>query len=271
MKIPYYQVDAFTSEAFRGNPAGVCPLAEWLPTETLQTIALENMLPETAFFVRKGNRFHLRWFTPELEMDLCGHATLGSAFVIFNHLGYENDVIHFDSASGPLTVHREGDLIRLDFPSRPGKTIDPPAPIVEGLQVDPTSIVEVIYDRDYLVILNNEAEVRNVEPDFDVLCQLSYGTGGVIVSAPGDASDVASRYFSPESVLKEDPVTGSAHCTSVPYWAKRLDKTTLHARQVSQRGGDLHCTLAGDRVHLSGRGVTVMQGEFLLPASTANA
>ncbi len=262
MKIPIYQIDAFTEKVFGGNPAAVIPLDQWIETDTLQAIALENNLPETVYFVDKKDHFEIRWFTPELEMDLCGHATLAGAYVIFHHLSYDADSILFRSASGALTVSRDGDLITLDFPSRPGTWVDPPQALVKGLGGIP---LQVLKSRDYLVIYASESEISTIEPDYNLLNQLDYGTGGIIISAPGDSVDFVSRFFSPGSVIKEDPVTGSAHCTLIPYWRDKLGKSTLHARQISGRGGELFCVDAGDRVKISGRAKTYLIGAITLP------
>lgn len=262
MKISMYQVDAFTNTVFCGNPAAVCPVDAWLPTETLQAIAAENMLPETVFFLPTDKGYHIRWFTPEIEMDLCGHATLASAHVIFNHLGFSGDTIHFESAAGPLQVHRVGERIELDFPSRPGT----PENLIEPLSTALSSpVVEVLRSRDVLVLLPSVDAVLNVQPDYQLLMQHVKEPGGIIVTAPGRDCDFVSRYFSPECSIKEDPVTGSAHCTLIPYWANKLGKNVLHARQISPRGGELFCELRGNRVAIAGHAVTFLEGVISVP------
>ncbi len=257
MKIPIFQVDAFASRPFTGNPAAVCPLESWLPDETLQSIALENNLSETAFFVRTGDRFALRWFTPEVEVDLCGHATLASAYVLFRELGLESDRVCFDTRSGELVVTQSDDLLSLDFPSRPPSAGDVHPRLIDALGAQPLTILSA---RDYLVVYATEADVRALQPDMQQLAAVD--RFAVIVTAPGDSVDFVSRFFAPSKGVPEDPVTGSAHCTLIPYWSKRLGKTTLKARQVSRRGGELECEDRGDRVRISGRAVKYMQGSI---------
>jgi predicted PhzF superfamily epimerase YddE/YHI9 len=263
MKHPLYWVDAFTDTVFHGNPAGVVPLEKWLPDQTLQHIAFENGLAETAFFVRTGpDRFHLRWFTPAVEMDLCGHATLASAFTLFAQLGQPGDRVTFDSRSGPLTVTRRGALLELDFPARP------PTPLPEG-EIPPALLIGlggrppqwIGKSRDYLCVYPTANDVLALKPDFVALNQID--VTGIIVTAPGhNGSDFVSRFFAPHAGVNEDPVTGSSHCTLVPYWAGRLGKTKLHARQVSARGGELFCELRGDRVGIAGHSVLYLRGEI---------
>jgi len=259
MKIPCYQVDAFTREVFHGNPAAVCLLPGWLPDATLQHIAAENNLSETAFTVPRGDEFELRWFTPALEMDLCGHATLAAAFVLFTGQRFPNDIIRFHSQSGALTVKRAGDILTLDFPSRPPQPCALPETLAGGLGVQPAGILK---SRDYLAVFASAAEVRALRPDFAALKNLN--CLGIIATAPGDDCDFVSRFFAPAAGVDEDPVTGSAHCTLVPYWAERLKKNQLFARQISQRGGELFCELAGDRVHIGGKAVLYLRGEIVL-------
>lgn len=254
MKIPIFQVDAFTSEVFKGNPAAVCPLDAWLPDAVLQSIAAENNLSETAFFVGRGGDYALRWFTPATEVDLCGHATLASAFVIFNSLEPSLSELRFSSKSGLLKVTRDGELLALDFPARPPETRAIPG-LEEALGRRPR---EVLAARDILAVFDSEEEVRALQPDMAKIVALH--TFAVIVSAPGRAADFVSRFFAPAEGIPEDPVTGSAHCTLVPYWAKRLGKTRLDALQVSARGGVLRCELRGERVTIAGRAVQYMQG-----------
>lgn len=271
MKFPFYWVDAFTDQPFHGNPAGVVPLDAWPEAALMQRIAFENGLAETAFFVRTGpDRFHLRWFTPELEMDLCGHATLASAFVVFHHLGQAGERIVFDSRSGPLTVVRRTDgRLELDFPSRPATAVaaaDLPPTLLPGLGRPPQWIGKA---RDYLCVYPTADDVLALKPDMRLLNQID--VIGIIATAPGtEGLDFVSRFFAPNCGVPEDPVTGSSHCTLVPYWAERLGRTALRARQVSARGGDLLCTLAratssgpaGDRVRMAGHAVLYLRGEI---------
>lgn len=260
MEIPIYQVDAFADRAFAGNPAAVCPLDEWLPDATMQALAMENNLAETAYFVKSGERYHLRWFTPEIEMDLCGHATLASAWVIFNKLEPGRGEVRFDTRSGELAVARSGDLLRLDFPSRPPKPVEAWSGLEAAL--GGAKPREILAARDYLVVYETERDVRALEPDFDALMD---SDRLVIVTAPGTGEiDFVSRFFAPLVGIDEDPVTGSAHCTLIPYWSKRLGKKTLRAKQVSKRGGDLWCTDEGERVTMAGHGVLVLEGRVLL-------
>lgn len=267
MKLPLYWIDAFTDRVFAGNPAAVVPLDAWPEPALMQRIAFETGLAETAFFVRTGaHRFHLRWFTPELEMDLCGHATLATAFAIFHHLGQSGDRITFDTLSGPLTVTRRTDgRLELDFPSRPPSPVLPadiPPPLLPGLGGPPPAWIGK--SRDYFCVYPTAAEVRALRPDFALLNRID--VIGIIVTAPGDSDgvDFVSRFFAPNCGVPEDPVTGSSHCTLVPYWAARLAKTKLSARQISARGGDLLCELAGDRVKMAGHAVLYLRGEISL-------
>jgi PhzF family phenazine biosynthesis protein len=257
MKITYYHIDAFTSSPFAGNPAGVCPLETWLPDTTMQKIAAENNLSETAFFVPDGDHFNLRWFTPAIEVDLCGHATLASGYVLTHYLGYKADVIRFESKSGALLVERQGDILTLDFPSRPGEKRATPEALVKGLGNQP---VEVYLARDYLAVFSSQADILAIQPDQAQLALLD--CLGIIVTAPGDGVDFVSRFFAPRAGIPEDPVTGSSHCTLIPYWAKRLGKTKLTARQLSARGGELFCSLVGERVKIGGQAVTYLKGEL---------
>ncbi len=259
MKIPIYQVDAFTDKLFGGNPAAVCPLEEWLSPELMQNIAAENNLSETAFFLRKEKIFELRWFTPLIEVDLCGHATLASAHVLFNHLGYNEELITFSTVSGELRVAKTNGRLTLDFPS----TLPSPAEIeeelIQGLGLRP---IEVYKSRDYLAVFGSEADILSLKPDFDILRKLD--CLGIIVSAKGKSCDFVSRFFAPAVGIDEDPVTGSAHTTLIPFWAERLKKNTLHAFQLSRRKGELFCEYAGDRVKIGGHAVTFFMGEVSL-------
>ena len=259
MQIPIFQIDAFSSKLFSGNPAAVCPLDEWLPENTLQAIAAENNLAETAFFVRQNGHFDLRWFTPACEVDLCGHATLASAYVLFRELNEPGGVVRFQTKSGQLAVRREADLLALDFPSRPpGPTAIHPD-LLPALGGKP---VEVLAARDYLVRYGSEQEVLALAPDMEGLKRTD--KFGIIVTAPGIDCDFVSRFFAPAKGIPEDPVTGSAHTSLIPYWAKELGKTSLHARQVSGRGGELFCKLNGDRVEIAGRGALFLKGHISL-------
>ncbi len=260
MKIPIYQVDAFTLGPFSGNPAAVCPLDTWLDDDTLQGIAAENNLSETAFIVASEAGYDLRWFTPTVEVDLCGHATLASAYVVLNHLQPDLDSVTFETVSGPLVVTRDGDRLSMDFPAR----VPTPAGISEALSDalgEPPS--EVHLSRDVLAVYDDEAIVRRLSPDQAGLLSLDEGFG-VIVSARGKSVDFVSRFFVPKAGIAEDPVTGSAHCTLVPFWAERLGKSKLVAHQVSSRGGELHCEDRGDRVIISGRCTLFLTGSIHL-------
>lgn len=259
MQIPIYQVDAFTNHVFAGNPAAVCPLEEWLDDQTMQAIAAENNLSETAFFVKENDGFHIRWFTPAIEVNLCGHATLASAHVLFNHLGYKGDSIRFDSLSGELVVTNNEDLITLDFPATIPAAEMTSEKIKQALGIIP---MEVWKSRDYLLLYEDEETVCSLKPDFVKMLELD--CLGVIVTAQGDKSDFVSRFFAPAAGINEDPVTGSAHTTLIPFWAKRLNKKSLHAFQVSQRGGELFCQDKVSRVLISGRAVTYLQGKISL-------
>jgi PhzF family phenazine biosynthesis protein len=259
MQVPLYQVDAFSSKLFAGNPAAICPLDEWLPDETMQAIAAENNLAETAFFVANGDRFHLRWFTPGCEVDLCGHATLASAHVLFHELQAPGNAIYFDTKSGELIVRRDGDLLTLDFPSRPpGPTAVHPS-LLSALGGRP---VEILAASDYLVRYSSAEEVAALSPN--MLALMDIDKFAVIVTAPGADCDFVSRFFAPAKGVPEDPVTGRAHCTLIPYWAGQLGKNTLYARQISRRGGELFCSLKGDRVEIAGRAALFLRGQIYL-------
>jgi len=259
LELRQFQVDAFAHRAFEGNPAAVCPLDEWLPDTLLQSIAAENNLSETAFFVPSGSDFHLRWFTPVTEIDLCGHATLASAHVLFEALGYQRAHVRFETRSGLLTVGRDGDAYAMDFPAQPPQACAPPAGLKEGLGASP---LEVLASQDYMAVFHSEAQVRSLTPDYSILRALDLR--GVIATAPGDNVDFVSRFFAPGAGIDEDPVTGSAHCALAPYWSERLGRQRLQARQVSARGGRLECEVNGARVILKGGAVTFMQGQVLI-------
>jgi PhzF family phenazine biosynthesis protein len=264
----YYIVDVFTDRNFGGNAAGVCPLDSWLPDKTLQNIAMENNLSETALFVERDGYYELRWFTPEIEVDLCGHATMASAYVLFNILNVEQDALEFQTQSGLLTVRRgdEG-MLWLDFPSRPGVVAPNYQALIKAFGI---SHFETYKSADILVVVENEDTVRNLRPDFDALTKVKDDAGipddsfGVIVTAPGSDCDFVSRFFAPNAGIPEDPVTGRAHCVLTPYWSKRLGKTSLTARQLSKRGGQLWCEDAGERVKIGGKAVLYMQGEIVI-------
>jgi PhzF family phenazine biosynthesis protein len=259
VQIPVYQVDAFTEAVFKGNPAAVCPLNDWLPEETMQSIAAENNLSETAFFVKNGSGYHLRWFTPAIEVDLCGHATLASAFILFSQLGEKQDRIVFETKSGSLTVVRRGDLLALDFPSRPAAPTEACAGLFEALGLKPAALLAA---RDYLAVYDSEDQLRSLNPDMEGLKRID--KFAVIATAPGKECDFVSRFFAPAKGVPEDPVTGSSHCTLIPYWAERLGRSQLRARQVSRRGGELFCEFRGDRVEIAGRGALFLKGEILI-------
>ena len=256
MQIPIYQVDAFTSRPFGGNPAAVCPLQEWLPDEQMQAIALENNLSETAFFVQDGDgRYKLRWFTPAVEIDLCGHATLATAYIIMTELARGKHEVRFMTRSGELVVSRDGDRLVMDFPARPPSECTPDPNLIAALGGNPERVLAA---RDYLVVYGTEAEVRGLKPNMERLSQVD--RFAVIVTALGREVDFVSRFFAPSKGVPEDPVTGSAHCTLIPYWSQRLGKKELHALQVSARGGELWCSDRGDRVTMAGNAVRFLTG-----------
>jgi PhzF family phenazine biosynthesis protein len=256
MNIPYFEVAAFARRAFSGNPAGVCLLEnDWLPNEIMQSIAAENNLAETAFLIPRGDRFSLRWMTPEVEVDLCGHATLASAHVLMHHRGHAAGSVRFESKSGDLLVKKDGDRLVLDFPARPSASCAAPAKLAQALRAQP---VAVLKERDYIAVFEREADVAAIQPDFSMVASLD--AQGVVVTAPGEDCDFVSRYFVPAAGIPEDPVTGSTHCTLIPYWSRRLGRKTLRARQISRRGGELFCEDKGERVLIGGYAATYMQG-----------
>lgn len=262
MELPIYQIDAFTDRAFTGNPAAVMPLDAWLPDEMLQKIAAENNLAETAFFIPKGDEFHIRWFTPTVEVALCGHATLASAYVITRYLQPHRQKMVFDSLSGPLIVTRDGDRLALDFPRLGHEPADHKFDAVAAcLSHRPTSVFKSDQYIAYFAVFEDEATVRALVPDLLAMTRLDKD---VVVTARGDAVDFVSRFFAPLHGIPEDPVTGSMHCVLTPYWAERLGKTRLQARQVSARGGDLWLELQPERVVISGYGVSVLKGTMSL-------
>ena len=260
MTIPIYQVDAFTQGPFSGNPAAVCPLDTWLDDKTMQNIAAENNLAETAFIVARDGGYDLRWFTPLIEVDLCGHATLAAAYVVLNHLRSDLNSVSFETISGELIVTREGERLSMDFPAR----APTPVPVIEALSdALGKAPSEVHLSRDVLAVYDDEASVRSLSPDQAKLAALDDGLG-VIVTAKGDTVDFVSRFFAPKAGVAEDPVTGSAHCTLVPFWAERLGQSQFVAHQVSARGGELLCELRGDRVIMSGQCVLFLTGSIHL-------
>jgi len=260
MRIPIYQIDAFTDRLFGGNPAAVCPLESWLPDATMQAIAAENNLSETAFFVPAGDGFELRWFTPAKEVDLCGHATLATGHLVLCHLEPGRERVAFATRSGRLEVSRDGELLALDFPAYPPQKVDAPAGLFDALGHDAEAVLRGNY---LMVVYRDEHAVRALKPDFSAM--LRAGLDEAIVTARGRECDFVSRFFAPGYGIPEDPVTGSAHCALVPYWADRLGKTRLKARQVSRRGGELLCELRGDRVTIAGRAVLYLEGTIELP------
>jgi len=265
-EIPLYQVDAFTSRPFGGNPAAVCPLGSWLPAPLMQKIAAENNLSETAFFVPDAEGFALRWFTPTTEVDLCGHATLATAFVLMTELAPDRQRVVFSTRSGRLIVEKAGDKLTMDFPARPPTQLSTPFPVLAAaLGKTPSAVWSA---RSLVAVFEDAEAVRGLRPDFSKISALD--TYGVIATAPGTGSDsdvdFVSRFFAPRQGVQEDPVTGSAHCTLAPYWADRLGRPHLRARQVSSRGGEIDCDLRGDRVSLSGNAVLLIRGTMRLPA-----
>jgi PhzF family phenazine biosynthesis protein len=255
VKLTFFQLDSFTTEPFRGNPAGVVPLDTWLDDRTMQAIAAEANLAETAFFVREPSGWRIRWFTPTIEMDLCGHATLASAHVAFERFVPGAQAITFASKSGPLTVSREGERLSLDFPARPAQRCEPPAGLADSLGATPA---ETWMSGDLLAVFDDEAQVRALAPRMARLRELP--VRGVIATAPGTEVDFVSRFFAPAVGVDEDPVTGSSHTTLIPYWSQRLGRTSLRARQISARGGDLWCEDRGERVGIAGHVAPYLEG-----------
>jgi len=260
MHLPIHQIDAFAERLFEGNPAAVCPLEAWLPDEVMQAIAAENNLAETAFYVRKENAYELRWFTPTHEMDLCGHATLVAAHVVFQSGEVAESRVTFHSRSGPLYVSREDGLLTLDFPADPAEPCEAPLELVSGIGATPAACFRAT---DYLAVFDSEETIRDLAPDFRRLRGLDLR--GVIVTAPGGTADFVSRFFAPNFGIDEDPVTGSAHCTLAPHWSERLGKSELTARQLSKRTGTLRCRVEGGRVFISGRTAPYLEGIITVP------
>jgi len=260
MQLPIYHIDAFASRVFAGNPAAVCPLAEWLPDATMQAIAAENNLSETAFYCREPGGYRIRWFTPGVEVDLCGHATLASGYLLLTRFMPDADAVSFASRSGPLRVVRAGDLFTLDFPAQPAVPGALPEGLAGALSAAPSAGLKA-GDR-LVAVYDSAAQIRALVPDMAAVARLA--PAGVAVTAPGDDHDFVSRYFAPSKGIPEDPVTGSTHTTLTPYWAARLGKTALRAAQLSARGGELQCALRGDRVEISGHAVLYMEGRICI-------
>ncbi len=259
MKVTIYQVDAFTDTLFSGNPAAVCPLQErWLDDATMQKIAFENNLSETAFYLRNNNQLYIRWFTPSTEVDLCGHATLASAHVLFNHEQYSQSVIQFNSRSGILTVKKENGFLVMDFPADTIETTGITEEIRSCFDIQPQELYRG--KTDYMLVYGNEEQIKNIRCNLASIAQIK--ARGIIITAPGNDCDFVSRFFAPQSGVDEDPVTGSAHTTLTPYWSKRLNKDALRAVQLSKRRGFLRCRNKGERVEISGKAVTYMTGEI---------
>jgi len=262
MRLHSFQVDAFTKTIFCGNPAAVVMLSENLPDTTLLQIAKENAVSETAFLLPDQNTYILRWFTPDLEMDLCGHATLASAHILFTEFGYSQDQILFKTASGELKVSRQEDLYIMDFPQRESEKATLPIEIYDSLNIKPH---EVFKARDYMLVYKSQEEIENIHINRSIIDEINIDPGGVIITAPGKECDFVSRYFTPQSTIFEDPVTGSAHCTLAPFWAIKTGKNSMFAKQLSERGGSIHCIIAEDRVILKGNAVTYSKGEIFIP------
>ena len=260
MKLPIFQVDAFASRAFEGNPAAVCPLDAWLDDALMQAIAAENNLSETAFFVPDNEGYAIRWFTPTAEVDLCGHATLASAYVLFECLGYDAARVDFSSRSGPLSVTREGEQVVLDFPADPPTSAETPIALIEAFDATPT---ECLVASDTILVFDSAEFVRQTSPDIDRIA--SVPTRGVVITAEDSDYDFVARFFGPRVGVDEDPVTGSAYTELTPYWAARTGRTRFRGRQVSARGGDVHCELAGDRVKIAGGAVLYLEGTITVP------
>lgn len=259
MKLELYQIDAFTDTIFHGNPACVVPLKNWLPDEILLKIARENAVAETAFFIDKGHSIHLRWFTPEIEMDLCGHATLATAHCLASILNYQSNRIIFETKSGELTVDLKDRVYEMDFPSRMPERATLPDSIVQSLNIQPK---EVFKSRDYVLVYDSEEDIKKIKIERSVFDLINLDPGGVVVTAAGTDCDFVSRYFTPQSSILEDPVTGSAHCSLIPFWSARLGKNKLFARQLSERGGELYCENKNERVIVAGKARTYSTGHL---------
>ena len=257
MKLPIFQIDAFSDKVFGGNPACVVPLENWLQDEVLLKIAQENAVAETAFFVRKGKNFHLRWFTPDIEMDLCGHATLATAHCILSELKLESEKVIFETLSGKLEVSLNNGRYLMDLPRRDPISASLPDEIKNALNIQPKKVLKA---RDYLLVYENQKEIEDIVVKREVFDQINLNPGGVIVTAKGDHCDFVSRFFTPQATILEDPVTGSAHCTLTPYWSNKFLKKRMNAQQISERKGELICELKKDRVEISGKAITYFEG-----------
>jgi len=257
LTIPIYQVDAFAEKLFEGNPAAVCPLENWLDDDILQSIATENNLSETAFFVKENNHFNLRWFTPKTEVDLCGHATLASAFVLFNILNFNEEEINFQTQSGLLKVYKKDELIILNFPSFDLKITQPTQNLIIAIGKEP---IETFFNRDYFLVYENEEDIVSINPNFSELKKIN--SQGFIITAKGKDCDFVSRYFAPSVGIDEDPVTGSIHTVLIPFWSKRLNKNEMVAKQLSRRKGKLYCKNLGNRVEIAGKAILYLKGEI---------
>ena len=261
MKLPIFQIDAFSDKVFGGNPACVVPLENWLQDEALLKIAQENAVAETAFFVRKGKNFHLRWFTPDIEMDLCGHATLATAHCILSELKLESEKVIFETLSGELEVSLNNERYLMDLPRRDPISASLPDEIKNALNIQPKKVLKA---RDYLLVYENQKEIEDIVINREIFDQININPGGVIITAIGDHCDFVSRYFTPQATILEDPVTGSAHCTLTPYWSKILNKNKMNAQQISERKGELLCEIKKDRVEISGKAITYFEGYISL-------
>ena len=255
-----FQVDAFTNKLFKGNPAAICPLNEWISDKLMQSIAEENNLSETAFFVKSQDGYDLRWFTPASEIDLCGHATLAAAHIIFTALNYKEKIVEFNTKSGRLTVEKKGDWYTLDFPTEEVTAFETPALLEDAIKT--TVLCSFKGKWKYLIEIQDEETLLNLDPNFQLLGQV--GSDGIIVTSKGDTVDFVSRFFAPNIGINEDPVTGSAHTLLIPYWAKKLNKTNLEAIQLSKRTGYLKCEYLGDRVQMSGQAITFLKGQLTI-------
>lgn len=261
MKLPIFQIDAFSDKVFGGNPACVVPLENWLQDEVLLKIAQENAVAETAFFVKKENNFHLRWFTPDIEMDLCGHATLATAHCILSELKLESEKVIFETLSGKLEVSLNNGRYLMDLPRRDPIAATLPDEIKNALNIQPKKVLKA---RDYLLVYENQKEIEDIVVNREVFDQINLNLGGVIVTAKGDHCDFVSRFFTPQATILEDPVTGSAHCTLTPYWSNKFLKKRMNAQQISERKGELICELKEDRVEISGKAITYFEGYISL-------
>ncbi|MCB0284281.1 MAG: PhzF family phenazine biosynthesis protein [Calditrichae bacterium] len=257
MKIPIFQIDAFADQLFEGNPAAVCFLDEFPDKTIMHNIAAENNLSETAFLVKEKDGYHLRWFTPSIEVELCGHATLAAAHVLFKHLNFDEEYIRFYTKNCRISVKQDGDLLVMNFPARFPVEVPMPADLIEGLGAEP---VKLFKDMNYLAVFDSPKQVRDLKPRFRVLSRINYA--GIICTAADEEYDFVSRYFAPYAGINEDPVTGSAHTSLTTYWSKVLGKKELVARQISKRGGTLYCKDLGDRVEIAGKAITYLKGEI---------